>query len=165
MRFCQRSIAAFVILFVTVSAGCAGTSESGEHESAATTSEGQGEHGSARGHGEEGREESGEESGTEYALDETYDVVRKGVRLVIAYDAEDNSFTGTVENTTSQTLNSVRVEVHLSNGIELGPTTPGDLAPGQQRAVNLEAKDTSFDGWTPHAEVGRDEHGGEGGHN
>lgn len=160
MRFRQRTIAAFVILFVTVTAGCAGTSESGEHESAVATSEGQGEHGSERADGEEGGEESGEESGTEYALDETYDVVRKGVRLVIAYDAEDNSFTGTVENTTSQTLNSVRVEVHLSNGVELGPTTPGDLVPSQQRAVTLKANDTSFDGWTPHAEVGRDEHGG-----
>ena len=161
-----RTIAATAIVFAVLISGCTGGSESGEHESEIATSEGQGEHGN-EGAGEHGREnggEGGEESGTEYALDETYDAVRKGVRLIIAFDAEANSFNGTVENVTNQTLSSVRVEVHLSNGIELGPTTPGDLGPGEQRAVSLQASETSFSGWTPHAEVGRDEHGGEGGH-
>ncbi len=49
---------------------------------------------------------------------------------------------------------SVRVEVHLSNGIELGPTTPVDLAPGQMASVTLPASDQPFDTWNPHAEVG-----------
>ena len=62
-------------------------------------------------------------------------------------------------NTTSATLTQVRIEVHLSNGIELGPTTPADLAPGTALNVILHASAQSFDGWTPHAEVG----GGEGG--
>ncbi len=69
----------------------------------------------------------GEESGQQFAKDETYDHVRNGVRLKLAYDATTNAFVGTVENTTNQTVSRVRVEVHLSNGIELGPTTPSDL--------------------------------------
>ena len=47
------------------------------------------------------------------------------------YDAAGNFFVGAVENTTGNVLNQVRVEVHLSNGTELGPTNPVDLAPGQ----------------------------------
>lgn len=60
--------------------------------------------------------EGGEESSTELALDETYDKIRNGARLILAYDAQSNSFKGTVENTTNETLKHVRVEVHLSNG-------------------------------------------------
>ena len=82
-------------------------------------------------------------------------------RLILAFDAATNSFMGTVENTTAQNLPHVRVEVHLSNGKELGPTTPGDLAPGEKRAIVLKATSTGFDGWSAHPEVGRSEHGGE----
>ena len=108
--------------------------------------------------------EDGEESGTELALNETYDQVRNGARLILTYDAQSNTFKGTVENTTSETLKQVRVEVHLSNGKELGPTTPGDLAPGEKREVQLIATSTDFDGWTAHPEVGESEHGHGGEH-
>ena len=100
-----------------------------------------------------------EESRTELALDETYDKVRNGARLFMNYDAQSNSFKGTVENTTDETLKQVRVEVHLSNGKEFGPTTPADLAPGEKRNVQLTATSTDFDGWTAHPEVGEGEHG------
>ena len=49
--------------------------------------------------------------------------------------------------------------MHLSNGTELGPTTPVDIAPGQVLPVNLPSTQASFTGWIAHAEVG----GGEGG--
>ncbi len=104
--------------------------------------------------------EEGEESGTELALNETYDQVRNGARLILTYDAQSNAFKGTVENTTSETLKQVRVEVHLSNGKELGPTPAADLAPGEKRDVQLIATSTDFDGWTAHPEVGEGEHGG-----
>ena len=102
-----------------------------------------------------------EESNTEFALNEQYDNVRNGARLILAYDAQSNSFKGTVENTTTETLKQVRVEVHLSNGVELGPTTPGDLAPGEQREIELAATSTDFTAWTAHPEVGGSEYGGE----
>ena len=38
---------------------------------------------------------NGEESNTELALNETYDKVRNGARLILTYDAQSNSFRGT----------------------------------------------------------------------
>ena len=103
--------------------------------------------------------DSGEESSTELTLNETYDNVRNGARLILAYDAQSNSFKGTVENTTDETLQQVRVEVHLSNGTELGPTTSVDLQPGAKSDIELTATSMNFDGWIAHPEVGGGEHG------
>ena len=105
-------------------------------------------------------DDKSEESNIEFTLNDQYNKVRNGARLILNYDAQSNSFKGTVENTTNETLKRVRVEVHLSNGKELGPTTPEDLAPGDTREVLLTATSTSFDRWTAHPEVGDDEHGG-----
>ena len=49
--------------------------------------------------------------------------------------------------------------MHLSNGTELGPTTPVDMAPGQTLRVILHSTQAPFTGWVAHAEIG----GGEGG--
>ena len=123
------------------------------------------EGGGETGEGGEGSSESAAAGGEEgsganaLALDETFDEVRGGARLILKYDAPSNSFKGTVENTTNGVLNRVRVEVHLSNGTELGPTTPTDMAPGKLMAINLPATPAPFTGWTAHAEVGG---GGEG---
>ena len=111
-----------------------------------------GEHGFGTGGGESGRE-SGRESGIEaaegsggseegsgagmLAPNETFDMTRGGARLIMSYDAAANAFTGTVENTTTNTLTNVRIEIHLSNGAELGPTTPVDMAPGEVIDINL----------------------------
>lgn len=110
---------------------------------------------------ESGSAAGSEEGGNALALNETFDMVRAGARLILNYDAASNSFIGTVENTTSATLNRVRIEVHLSNGTELGPTTPTDLAPGAIMGVALPATAQPFDSWTSHAEVGSSESGGE----
>ena len=157
-----------VTLLAAVTA-CVGDEESGEHNEGAETgerSEG-GEHGensesgehSGDGEGgehseESGSDEDGEESGTQYGLTETYDVVRAGARLILSYDTPSNAFSGTVENTTEDTLRRVRVEVHLSNGIELGPTTPLDLAPRQVTDITLPASNEPFESWSAHPEVG-----------
>ena len=114
--------------------------------------------------GESGSESAadggGEGSGANtLALDETFDVVRSGARLILKYDAPSNSFKGTVENTTNGILDRVRIEVHLSNGTELGPTTPTEMAVGEVIAINIPATPPAFTGWTAHAEVGG---GGEG---
>lgn len=141
--------------------------------------EGRGEHEGKKGHGERergehdrdgeghhGLGEKGEESGKELKLNQKYDRTRNGARLILAYDPKSNSFKGTVENTTKKTLERVRVEVHLSNGKELGPTRPRNLKAGKKRKVTLKAKSRNFDGWTAHPEVGNEEHGerGEGEH-
>ena len=113
--------------------------------------------------GGEGAEGGGGEEGSANMLapDETFDMVRSGARLIMRYDAASNSFTGTVENTTNSVLTRVRIEVHLSNGTELGPTTPIDLASGQTLTVNLPSTQAPFTGWVAHAEVGGGESGGE----
>ena len=126
-----------------------------------------GEGGEAGGEGVEGGGESGSEgsgggeeaSANMLAPDETFDMVRGGARLIMSYDAPSNSFKGTVENTTTNLLRQVRIEVHLSNGVELGPTTPIDMAPGEVRTVDMAATAAAFTGWTPHAEVGSGEGG------
>ena len=116
--------------------------------------------------GERGGEvtEAGGENDTAVALTpgQTYDVTRNGARLVLAYDPATNTFNGTVTNTTNSVLTRARVEIHLSNGTELGPTTPTDLAPGQSLRISLPATQAPFATWSPHAEVGSGE-GGEGG--
>ncbi len=95
-----------------------------------------------------------EEFGQQFAKGETYDNVRNGARLILNYDPNTSAFVGTVENTTNQTLSQVRVEVHLSNGTELGPTTPRDLAPGEKMDVTLDATGENFSTWVAHPEVG-----------
>ena len=130
-----------------------------EHEGERTSHEHEGEAGHE--HGEEGEHahsEEGEESGVHLHLGDIHDEVRKGVRMVLSYDKDSDSFVGTVENTTDKTIQKVRVEVHLSNGTELGPTTPIELAPGKISDVKLSAEGNSFEWWTTHAESGSSEH-------
>ena len=167
--------------------GCTGDNGTGEGRDSGGATAGQevserggGESGGEHSGGAEGAEDSGGEgaggeggseegSGATLAPDETFDMVRSGARLILSYDAASNSFRGTVENTTSNVLTQVRIEVHLSNGTELGPTTPIDLAPGQVAPVDLPSTQASFTGWVAHAEVGSGgegssgESGGEGG--
>ena len=154
------------MLGVGVLIGCASDTGIGEgRESGVTTSqevsergggESGGEHsGGGEGSGGEGSEGGGEEaSAATLAPNETFDMVRGGARLIMNYDAATNSFVGTAENTTNNVLTRVRIEVHLSNGTELGPTTPIDLAPGQVAQVNLPSTQAPFTGWIAHAEVG-----------
>ena len=158
------------ILGAGVLIGCTNDDGSGERpeSGAAVTQEiserGSGEHGSAgERSGSEGSESaassSEEAGGATLAPDETFDTVRSGARLVLNYDAASNAFVGTVENTTNNVLSQVRIEVHLSNGTELGPTTPIDMQPGAVATVTLPSTQEPFTGWIAHAEVGS---GGEG---
>ena len=152
--------------------------EQGSGESGAESGSESGGEGAEAG-GESGGESGGagseEGSANMLAPDETFDAVRGGARLVLSYDAPSNSFKGTVENTTNGVLSQVRIEVHLSNGVELGPTTPRDMAPGEVVSISMPATAASFTGWVAHAEVGSGsegsgsggesggEHGGSGG--
>lgn len=125
--------------------------EEGEHA-------GEGEHEGQGGEHAEGGEGEGEKTGPRIPLDGTHDEVRKGSRLILSFDKESSSFLGTVENLTEETLTRVRIEVHLSNGTELGPTEPIDLAPGEKADVKLPAEGEAFEWWKAHAEVGGSEH-------
>jgi len=152
-------VAVALVMFGTA---CA-TGDKGQEKTATqaedTQTQGEeGEHVHEQGEAEHTHGEEGEESGEKLALTDTYDEVRKGVRLVLAYHNASSSFMGSVENTTDKVIKNVRVEVHLSTGVELGPTERRDLAPGEKAGVKLEAKGHVFEWWTTHAESGSSEH-------
>jgi len=102
-------------------------------------------------------QEEGEESGKALGLDEIYDQVHNGVRLILAYHRASYSFIGSMENVTDKTIKKVRVEVHLSNGAELDPSEPKDLEPGEKSGVKIEATGQVFEWWKAHAESGSGE--------
>jgi hypothetical protein len=145
--------------------GTAEESSEGSSEHARSEGEGEGEHARSEGRGEHGEGgeggegehgeggEEGEESGVYIGRGETWDAVRRGARLVLKFDPASNAFVGTVENTTAGTLCSVRVEVHLSTGTELGPTPRTDVPSGQKTDVTLATGGEAFDTWTAHPEV------------
>ncbi len=162
LNFCIAILAASLVL---ATSGCKEQrdEEKGEH-AVGTGGEGEGgEHGAkARGRGEDREHaaehgDEGEEAGFRLGVNETYNEVRNGVRMVLAYDSTDGMFVGTVENVTEAMILRVRVEVHLSDGTEVGPTEPGDLRPGEARSVSLSAEGRSFAWWKAHAESGAGE--------
>ncbi len=108
--------------------------------------------------GENAHSHEGETSDAMLGLDETYEQVRKGVRLTLSYDSESESFNGTIENTTQDALPAVSVGVALSNGTDLGPTNPVDLAAGESHSVELDADGETFDRWNAHSEMGNSDH-------
>jgi hypothetical protein len=144
-------VAVALVIFPTA---CA-TGDKGQDKSASQSKE---EHT----HGEEGTHTHGEEweeTEEKLTLTDTYDQVRHGVRLILAYHNASSSFVGSVENTTDKAIKAIRVEVHLSTGVELGPTERIDLAPGEKSGVKLEAKGHVFEWWKAHPETGSGEHG------
>lgn len=104
-----------------------------------------------------------EENGSQFTKEHVYKNVKNGVELLLQFDETTSSFVGTIENTSEKVVKRARVEVHLSNGIELGPTTPKDIKAGDKIEVKLSANGQVFDTWSTHAEIGSNEHGHDGG--
>ena len=104
--------------------------------------------------GEQGHNESGEESNVSLTKTDVFDQTRGGARLILRWDEAAQAFVGTAENVTNSVIRRVRIEIHLSNGTELGPTTPTDLTSGESITVRLDASGQVFDRWSTHAEVG-----------
>ena len=158
MRKMTIFMASLFLLGMTM-AGCSNRQKAETEGEAETLKAAKGLH-EADQHGEG----EGEEDGTMLELDEVYDVEKNGTRLVLKYNEGVKAFQGSVENVSNETLSRVRVEVHLSNGTELGPTIQADLEPGEKRNVLLGPVSEEFEGWSTHAEVGYNEHSHEGEH-
>lgn len=150
------TIICMILLLVFVYGCNKGSNESEAAEASTHEHEPGGQEGQEHEHGEHAGE--GEEAGPRISKDGIHDEIRKGVRLILSFDNESSSFIGTVENVTEKTISRVRVEVHLSNGNELGPTEPIDLAPGKKVDVELSAEGQSFNWWKAHAEADASEH-------
>ena len=118
-------------------------------------------HREGRERGEKGR---GEENGNRIPkMTKHVKTYKNGARLTLQYNAVTQAFVGNVVNTTKKTLSQVRVEIHLSNGLELGPTKRIDLKAGATIPVELSALDQKFSHWVTHPEAGVEEGHGPGG--
>ncbi len=94
------------------------------------------------------------ESGTRWNADETATDSRRGVDLTISYNASAQRFDGSVTNTNASAVTDVRVEIHLSNGTELGPTPRVGLVADETKSVTLDASGQSFSWYSVHVELG-----------
>lgn len=94
------------------------------------------------------------ESGRRWAPDETATDSREGVNLTISYNASSQRFDGSVTNTNSSAVSDVRVEIHLSNGTELGPTPRVTLQANETKSVTLDASGQNFTWYSVHLEIG-----------
>lgn len=107
----------------------------------------------------EGGNEGGNESGMRWGINQTADEIVNGIHLILSYDTSTSSFVGTLENINTTIAPQVRVEVHVfdanGNSTEFGPTTPGDMTPGEIRNVTLAiTPGTTFEEFNMHPEVG-----------
>jgi len=126
----------------------------GEHgRSAGEREHSSGEHDAEHRQRDEHGSRAGEESNVYIGRMDTWDATRNGLRLILGLDEEEHAFIGTVENTTEQTICAVRVEVHLSSGVELGPTNRIDLQPDATTRIELAAVGARFERWTAHPEM------------
>ena len=91
------------------------------------------------------------------------EVFANGARLVLQFNPNTQVFTGSVTNTTATTLSQVRVEIHLDNGTELGPTKRIDIRPGRTVPVELGTFGEEFSSWVSHPEAGVEQGHGAGG--
>ena len=140
--------------------------ERGHREGREGGETGEGHEGRERGEhgGRESREGRGEEDGNRMAKAQKHaKTYRNGAHLILQYNPATQAFVGSVKNTTKTTLSQVRVEIHLSNGRELGPTKRVDLKPGATIPVELSAIGQTFTHWVTHPEAGVEEGHGEGG--
>ncbi len=90
---------------------------------------------------------------SQLALHESYEQTLDGVRITLTYTGDDNTFNGLIENTTHDTPKEVRLEIYLSNDVQLGPTASVLLPPGESKGVRISAKNFSFSGWSLYPEV------------
>jgi len=121
------------------------------------TEGGEGVEGSGHSESGEGGEGGGGElgeSGTRYDVGDTAHESRQGVDLVMSHYGPGDRFEGTVMNTTDTPISNVRVEIHLSNGTELGPTPNVTLGAGAMQEIVLDAAGENFAWWSVHVEIG-----------
>ncbi len=99
-------------------------------------------------HGEEGVE-----SGVYIARTASWSETRNDAWLQLSFNSASNSFVGRVSNTGNEPLCDFRVEVHLSTGIELGPTERTGVPYGGSINVTLPSGGEEFTTWTAHPEM------------
>jgi hypothetical protein len=102
--------------------------------------------------GEEHSEE-GEESGVYIARTARWSETRGDAWLQLSFNSGSNAFSGRVSNTGNEPLCDVRIEVHLSTGVELGPTEATEVPYGGSINVTVPTGGEEFATWTAHHEA------------
>lgn len=117
--------------------GGSGGEGGGEHGGGSQGGGESGEGSHAEG-GAEGGSESGEERSPNTPIGQFIAGTRQGQTYDFSFDAMTDLFEGTVENTSMSVVCASRTEIHVGTAagvVELGPTIPQDLAPGDMLNV------------------------------
>lgn len=80
-------------------------------------------------------------------INDTYNEVTKGIRLVLAYHYKNSTFVGSIQNITDEIINSIYVKVVLSNGVEFGTKELFVLEPGEKTDIAIAAIGQPFNWW------------------
>ena len=82
-------------------------------------------------------------------FDESCDATKLNVRLVMEFDKEKKSFTGFLQNTTSDTIKYVSVVIYLNNQQQLGPLSAIELYPNEKMELSFAAAYSENQKWLP----------------
>lgn len=93
-------------------------------------------------------EENIDELGNQLKIDNTYEQEIDGLYVIISYHAPTSSFIGIIENTTNKIISTIKIEIYLSNAVELGPTRAENLQPGETKNISLLAYNQEFKEWS-----------------
>lgn len=91
---------------------------------------------------------------SQLGINDTYDGVTKGVRVILSYAHNTSMFVGSVENITSELIEATSLQVLLSNGSSLGPTVLYELEPGNKRKIEFNDEGQMFNWWIAHTTLG-----------
>lgn len=84
---------------------------------------------------------------------DVYDDTINGVHVIFKYMGDDDKyFFGSRMNLTDETIEGFQIGVHLSNGMDLGPTPVGDLLPGQEGSMMIDAEVAEWEKWAANVE-------------
>ncbi len=93
-------------------------------------------------------DENVQELGDQLKVNENYEQEIDGLHVIVSYHAPTSSFIGFIENTTNKIISNIRIEIYLSNAVELGPTRPGSLQPGEMKNISLLVHNQGFSEWS-----------------
>ncbi len=84
---------------------------------------------------------------------DVYDDTISGVHVMVKYMLDDKYFYGSLENVGDELVKGIKVGMHLSNGMDLGPTHGLDLVPGKAGSVVIDADIKEWEKWAVYVEL------------
>lgn len=90
----------------------------------------------------------------ELGINDKYNGISKGVKIVLSYDFRKSAFIGSVENMTTKTIENISIRVILSSGLSLESTVIKNFLPGDRKNIILNDNGQMFNWWIAHATKG-----------